>query len=355
MRLAIGSPSEPMPFPDSSPKPQRHFLSIMAIITVHNLQKVYPVAVKQAGIKGTLTHFFHRTYRYIEAVKDISFEIEPGEVVGFLGPNGAGKTTTLKMLTGLIHPSSGQVEVAGHVPFRRDEAFLQKITLVMGQKQQLIWDLPTLDSLRINAAVYGIPDREFKHRVGELTEMLDLHDQLNQPVRKLSLGQRMKAELLAALLHRPKVLFLDEPTLGLDVNAQAAVRDFLRDYNQRYQATVLLTSHYMADITALCQRVLLIYAGQLIYDGSLDQLLDRFAPYREVKVELAQSCSAEALQTYGELEAIEGCIARFIVRRDALPQTISRILAGLQVVDMTITDPPVEEVIGRVFQAGVVT
>ncbi|NEQ25140.1 MAG: ATP-binding cassette domain-containing protein, partial [Microcoleus sp. SIO2G3] len=277
-----------------------------------------------------------------------------GEVVGFLGPNGAGKTTTLKMLTGLIRPSSGQVSVAGQIPFRRDRSFLEKITLVMGQKQQLIWDLPALDSLRINAAVYGIGDREFNGRVEELTEMLSLQTKLTQPVRKLSLGERMKAELMAALIHRPKVLFLDEPTLGLDVNAQVSVREFLRDYNQRYQATVLLTSHYMADITALCDRVLLIYSGKLIYDGSLDSLLERFAPYREVKVELAEGCTTERLETYGEIGAIEGCVVRFIVHREALTQTISRLLADLKVLDMTVTDPPVEEVIGRVFAAGAV-
>lgn len=326
----------------------------MTIIDVAHLSKVYPVAVKDAGLKGTLTHFFHRTYRNVEAVRNVSFTIEPGEVVGFLGPNGAGKTTTLKMLTGLIHPSAGNIRIAEHVPFRRESQFLQKITLVMGQKQQLIWDLPTLDSLKINAAIYGIPDREFRYRVGELTDMLSLSEKLTQPVRKLSLGERMKAELLAALLHRPSVLFLDEPTLGLDVNAQVSVRAFLQEYNQRYQATVLLTSHYMADITALCERVLLIYQGQLIYDGNLEQLLDQFAPYREVKVELAHHCSSTELASFGDLESLDGCIARFIVKREELTGAIAKILSQLQVIDMTVTDPPVEEVIGRVFQAGII-
>jgi ABC-2 type transport system ATP-binding protein len=324
------------------------------MITVESLTKVYPVAVKEPGLGGTLRHFFRRTYRSVKAVQDVTFNIAAGEVVGFLGPNGAGKTTTLKMLTGLIHPSSGRVDVAGHIPFRRDRAFLQKITLVMGQKQQLIWDLPTLDSLRINAAVYNIADREFRDRVGELAAMLSLEDKLTQPVRKLSLGERMKSELLAALLHRPQVLFLDEPTLGLDVNAQVSVREFLKEYNQRYQATVLLTSHYMADITALCERVLLIYAGKLIYDGSLDALFEQFAPYREVTVELPKGCALSDLQAYGEIASMEGCVVRFIVHREDLTQTISRILANLQVVDMTVTDPPVEEVIGRVFQQGAV-
>ncbi|MFH7024988.1 MAG: ATP-binding cassette domain-containing protein [Heteroscytonema crispum UTEX LB 1556] len=336
----------------------------MSIIVAENLSKVYPIAVKEPGIKGTLAHFFRRTYRQIKAVQDVCFEIAPGEVVGFLGPNGAGKTTTLKMLTGLIQPSSGQVRVAGCVPFRRQEAFLQKITLVMGQKQQLLWDLPALDSLKINAAVYNISDKEFQRRVGELTEMLSLEGKLTQAVRKLSLGERMKAELLAALLHRPQVLFLDEPTLGLDVNAQVGVRNFLREYNQRYQATVLLTSHYMADITALCDRVLLIHQGKLMYDGSLDGLLERFAPYREVHVELAHPVPTEKLMSYGDVQLLEGrrpvegdrqTSVCFMIQQEALTRTVSQILADLDVVDLTVNEPPVEEVIGRVFQAGVVS
>lgn len=325
---------------------------MIPLIEVDHLSKRYPVAIKAPGFQGTLRHFWKRTYRMVEAVRQISFQIAPGEVVGFLGPNGAGKTTTLKMLTGLIHPSEGQVRVAGYVPFRREPAFLQTITLVMGQKQQLLWDLPTLDSLRINAAIYGLTDKEFHYRVDDLTEMLSLQDKLTQPVRKLSLGERMKAEMLAALLHRPQVLFLDEPTLGLDVNAQVAVRKFLQAYNQRYQATVLLTSHYMADITALCDRVLMIHQGQLIYDGSLEGLRDRFAPYREVKVELPCPVQAEDLKGYGELEILEGCTARLIVRREDLTQTVARLLTDLVVQDLTVTDPPVEEVIGRVFQTG---
>ena len=324
----------------------------MPVIDVHALSKVYPVAVKEPGLQGTLRHFFRRTYRNVEAVRQVSFQIEPGEVVGFLGPNGAGKTTTLKMLTGLIYPSSGKVKVAGKAPFRRTPAFLRQITLVMGQKQQLLWDLPALDSLRINGAIYGLSDRIFRDRVAELAEMLAITDKLTQPVRKLSLGERMKAEMLAALLHRPKVLFLDEPTLGLDVNAQVAVRDFLRAYNQRYKATILLTSHYMADITALCERVLLIYQGKLIYDGSLEKLLTQFAPYREVKVELAHPSEADHLSRYGDVESLNGCSARLIVQRRALTQTVSRILAEVAIQDLTVTDPPIEEVIGRVFQAG---
>jgi ABC-2 type transport system ATP-binding protein len=324
----------------------------MPIIDVRALKKSYPVAIKDPGLQGTLRHFFRRTYRTVEAVRDVSFQIASGEVVGFLGPNGAGKTTTLKMLTGLIYPSQGEVTVAGQVPFRRTPDFLRQITLVMGQKQQLLWDLPTLDSLRINGAIYGLSDRTFRDRVSELADMLDIADKLKQPVRKLSLGERMKAEMLAALIHRPRVLFLDEPTLGLDVNAQVAVREFLKEYNRRYQATILLTSHYMADITALCKRVLLIYQGSLIYDGDLDGLLNQFAPYREVTVELATHADVTKLEHYGDIESIQGCSVSIIVQRTALTETVSRILAELPVQDLTVTDPPIEEVIGRVFQTG---
>ncbi|MGK7915953.1 MAG: ATP-binding cassette domain-containing protein [Prochloraceae cyanobacterium] len=326
----------------------------MSIIVVENLSKIYPVAVKEPGLKGTLVHFFRRAYREVKAVQNISFQIEAGEIVGFLGPNGAGKTTTLKMLSGLIYPSSGRVKVAGYIPYRRQAKFLEKMSLVMGQKQQLLWDLPALDSLKINAAVYKISEKEFQRRLGELAEMLYLEEKLNQPVRKLSLGERMKAELLAALIHQPQVLFLDEPTLGLDVNAQAAVREFLREYNQRYQATILLTSHYMADITALCQRVMLIYQGQLIYDGSLEQLLERFAPYRQVKVELAQVLPKSKLAQYGEIETVKGQEVRFLVQREQLTNTIGRILAELEVLDLSVTDPPIEDIIGRLFSTGVV-
>lgn len=323
------------------------------MVTVEGLSKIYNIAVKDSGLIGTIRHFWHRQYRSIVAVKDISFAIASGEIVGFLGPNGAGKTTTLKMLTGLIHPSSGQIKVAGHIPFRRDTDFLQKITLVMGQKQQLIWDLPALDSLKMNAAVYDIPEKVFKHRLSELTEMLSLEGKLTQPMRKLSLGERMKAELLAALLHQPQVLFLDEPTLGLDVNAQASVREFLREYNQRYNATILLTSHYMADITALCKRVLLIHQGGLIYDGSLDGLHDNFAPYREVRVELAQPIGdREGLQKYGQILNIDGQAVCFLVPRENLTKTVSQILAELEILDLSVNEPAIEEVIGRVFRAG---
>ena len=324
------------------------------MIQVERLCKTYRVAAKQPGLAGTLRHFVNRRSREVSAVRELSFRLEPGEMVGFLGANGAGKTTTLKMLCGLIHPSSGLVRVAGYEPQRRQRAFLEQITLVMGQKQQLIWDLPPLDSLRVNAAVYGLGDAEAQRRITELAEMLELGEELTRPVRKLSLGQRMKAELLAALLHRPSVLFLDEPTLGLDVNAQARVRSFLADYNRRTGATVLLTSHYMADITALCPRVLLIHQGALFHDGALDALAARLAPCRQVRLELAKPAAPEALAPDGELESCEGQAVRLLVPRERLTTVVAELLARFEVLDLEVSDPPIEELIGGLFQQAAV-
>ena len=325
----------------------------MADIRVVDLCKSYRVAVKSPGLGGALRHLVRREHREIQAVQSVSFEVASGEIVGFLGANGAGKTTTLKMLTGLIHPTSGVASVLGHVPFERRRAFLQDITLVMGQKQQLIWDLPALDSLKVNAAVYDIPKAVADARVTHLAKLLDIEEQLRQPVRKLSLGERMKCELLAALLHQPKVLMLDEPTLGLDVNAQDAMRRFLREYNREFGATVLLTSHYMADIVALCPRVLLIHEGRLIYDGSLSGLVDRFAPYRQVRLDLAEPIEREALGRFGEVEALDGLRAVLIVERARLTETVARVLAELKPRDLSVSDPPVEQVIGKLFLEGV--
>ena len=324
----------------------------MSVINVKNLSKTYKVSLKKPGFKGTIDHFFKRTYRDIVAVKDVSFTINSGEIVGFLGANGAGKTTTLKMLTGLIHPSNGKIKIVDRTPFKRHPTFLKKMSLVMGQKQQLLWDLPALDSLKINAAAYEIPDKIFQQRLQELSEMLSIKEQLKQPVRKLSLGQRMKAELLAALLHHPQVLFLDEPTLGLDVNSQAAIRSFLKEYNERYEATILLTSHYMADITALCERVLLIHEGQLIYDGNLEDLVEKFTPYKEVNVELSYPLSSEKLAHYGQVETMKGQEVRFLVKQEDLTDTIAKILAQLEVNDLSVSDPPIEEVVSQIFSRG---
>ena len=308
----------------------------MPIVAVDQLSRTYRVADRQPGLRGSVEHLLRRRHRDVVAVDGVSFAVEPGEIVGFLGPNGAGKTTTLKMLTGLIHPSAGSVQVAGWVPARRQPRFLEQITLVMGNKQQLIWDLPPLDSFRVNAAVYGIDDSEAKRRIHELADMLELGEELSRPVRKLSLGQRMKAELLAALLHRPAVLFLDEPTLGLDVNAQARVRDFLADYNRRYGATVLLTSHYMGDITALCPRVLLIHQGRLFYDGSLEGLTTRLAPQREVRLELRHLATAEEFQGYGELESLQGHQVRLLIPREQLTQQVGALLSRFEVLDLEV-------------------
>ncbi|MGK7884009.1 MAG: ATP-binding cassette domain-containing protein [Crocosphaera sp.] len=324
----------------------------MSVIDVENLSKLYKVSLKKPGLKGTIKHFFKRKYRDIVAVKNVSFRINSGEIVGFLGANGAGKTTTLKMLTGLIHPSTGNIKIVNHTPFKRNATFLKKMSLVMGQKQQLLWDLPAVDSLKINAAVYEIPDKIFQQRLQELAEMLSIKEQLNQPVRKLSLGQRMKAELLAALLHHPQVLFLDEPTLGLDVNSQAAIRSFLKEYNERYQATILLTSHYMADITALCERVLLIHEGQLIYDGNLEDLVEKFTPYKEVNIELSYSLSPEKLAEYGKVETMKGQEVRLLVKQEDLTDTIAKILAQLEINDLSVSDPPIEEVVSQIFSRG---
>ena len=322
------------------------------MITVERLSKTYRVADKQPGLSGTLQHFFHRRHRDVSAVRDVSFVITPGEMVGFLGANGAGKTTTLKMLCGLIHPSAGVVQVAGHQPQRRHPDFLRRITLVMGQKQQLIWDLPPMDSLRVNAAIYGISDGVARRRITALADLLELGEELTRPVRKLSLGQRMKAELLAALLHEPEVLFLDEPTLGLDVNAQARVRQFLADYNRRTGATVLLTSHYMADITALCPRVLLIHQGQLFHDGPLDSLANRLAPERLVRLELAAPVAAEAFAGLGRLDHLENCEVTLRVSPDQLTTVVAQLLERFCVRDLEVHDPPIDGVIGDLFRQG---
>jgi ABC-2 type transport system ATP-binding protein len=319
------------------------------IIQATDLAKSFRTALKQPGLAGTLRHLVKRTYKDVPAVKGVSFSVARGEIVGFLGANGAGKTTTLKMLSGLLFPSSGSCTVDGFVPFSRAPEFLSRITLVMGNKQQLIWDLPTLDTLRMNAAIYGVPDAVAQQRTQELAAMLALEDKLTQPVRKLSLGERMKAELMAALLHEPSVLFLDEPTLGLDVNAQVAVRNFLKAYNQKTGATILLTSHYMQDIVALCPRVLVIHEGGLVHDGGLGALQEKFAPHKEVRLTLERDMSADALASYGAVK-VDGAIATFSVEPSALTSTVQKMLHELPVKDLSVQDPPIEEVIGKVIR-----
>src|SRR5882672_8191898 len=269
------------------------------MIEVESLSKHYRVHERPPGLVGSLKAVFRRRYRTIRAVDAVSFHIAPGEIVGFLGPNGAGKTTTLKMLAGLLHPTAGRVSVAGFTPQRRQREFLTSITLVMGQKQQLIWDLPAADTFLVNQAIYAIADTDFRARLGELTDMLELGPLLNKQVRKLSLGERMKCELAAALLHRPSVLFLDEPTIGLDVAMQLAVRDFIRAYNERTGATTLLTSHYMDDVIALCPRVIVIDKGRLRYDGALATLIHTLRPDKRVVLRYAGPPAREDLERAG--------------------------------------------------------
>ena len=324
----------------------------MPAISVRSLSKSYLIAEKHPGLKGSINHFFSRRVKKVIAVNNLSFEIKQGEIVGFLGSNGAGKTTTLKMLCGLIHPSSGVIEIYGHKPFLRQKTFLRQITLVMGQKQQLIWDLPPLDSLRVNAAIYGLSDTEAKKRIDELATMLELGVELTRPVRKLSLGQRMKAELLAALLHRPTVLFLDEPTLGLDINAQIRVREFLAQYNKKYGATILLTSHYMGDITSLCKRVLLIHQGELFHDGSLNDLTNRLSPKRCIKIELMEDKPLEDFKQFGDVVQHDGRIIRILIPKSKLSSNLSSLLNTFDVKDIEVTDPPIEELIGKILKTG---
>src|ERR1700729_3304555 len=275
----------------------------MPVIEVSNLTKAFRTYKKQPGFSGAIKGLFHRQYEQTVAVNDVSFQIEPGELVGFLGPNGAGKTTTLKMLSGLLYPSSGTATVLGYTPWERHDAYRRQFAIVLGQKNQLWWDLPAQESLELNAKIYGIPRDSFDRIVGEMTELLAVKDKLNVSVRELSLGERMKMELIASLLHKPRVLFLDEPTIGLDVTSQKTVRDFIRRHNAEQKTTILLTSHYMADIQELCQRVIIIDHGKLFFDGKLSEIVDRFADFKLVTIqcEKTEGYSAGKLSAYGEI------------------------------------------------------
>ena len=322
------------------------------IINVESMSKIYKVADKEPGLKGTVKHFFKRKMINVSAVNNVNFTIKKGEIVGFLGANGAGKTTILKILCGLIYPSSGLLEVSGFSPQRRQTEFLKKITLVMGQKQQLLWDLPPMDSLQVNAAIYGLNDDIARKRINYLAEMLEIGEELTRPVRKLSLGQRMKAELLAALIHEPEILFLDEPTLGLDINAQSRVRAFLSDYNKQTGATILLTSHYMADITALCPRVICIHKGDLFYDGDLEKLTNKLSPRREIRMELKNKKDYDYFKTYGEIKNFSDRVVKLLVPRKNLTEVVSKLLTDLEVIDLEVNDPPIDELIGDLIQSG---
>ncbi len=323
-------------------------------IHVLDLRKTYAVTDREAGVTAALGSLVKRRTKEVTAVNQISFEVAPGEVVGFLGPNGAGKTTTLKMLSGLLYPTSGTVEVWGHVPWKRNKAYLRQISLVMGQRNQLVWDIPASDSFELNRAIYRIPQPEFRSMLASLTELLELEPLLRKPVRNLSLGERMKCEIAAALLHRPRVLFLDEPTIGLDVTAQRRIRTFIAEYNQRYEATVLLTSHYMADVEALCKRVIVIHHGKLLFDGDLASLVERFSPYKTIVVQLEELQAVEVdLTRYGYIVSnIDGRVTLRVPKLETASVT-GRLLADLAVTDLTVEEPPIEEVIEQVFSEGV--
>jgi len=322
------------------------------MIEASHLRKWYRVHRRPPGLAAALRSLVRRTYEDVKAVEDVTFSISAGERVGFLGPNGAGKTTTLKVLSGLLHPTEGRVSVGGFVPQERARGFLEQITLVMGQKQQLLWDLPPSETFLLNRAIYDIPRKQYDATVAELTELLDLAPLLGKPTRQLSLGERMKCELAVALLHRPKVLFLDEPTIGLDVSMQATVRGFVRAYNERFGATVLLTSHYMEDVAALCPRVMVIDKGRLIYDGGLAELVRRVRPDKRVLLRFSRPVERRDLETLGTVIEHGDAEAIVQVSKDALQTAVSRALSSLPLTDLTVEDPPLEEVMRDLFAQG---
>jgi ABC-2 type transport system ATP-binding protein len=321
----------------------------MPVIEIEHLSKSYRVYQKQEGLWASVRGLFRREYREVQAVRDISLTVKKGEFVAFLGPNGAGKTTTLKLLSGVIYPSGGTARVMGHVPWKREIAYRRRFALVMGQKNQLWWDLPALESFRLHQQIYRIDPAAYQATLDELTELLDIGQLLRQPVRELSLGERMKMELTAALLHSPDVLFLDEPTIGLDVVAQHRIQQFLKTYQERRQITVLLTSHYMKDVAALCRRVVIIAQGQIKYDGSLSGIIDRFSGQKLVTLLLADGQPTHELARYGDVVSVEPPKVKLRIERVQVAKTLAAILAQHAVEDIVVEDPPLEEVIAAMF------
>jgi ABC-2 type transport system ATP-binding protein len=332
------------PAPAGSPSPA-------PVIEVRGLTKTFRTYKKEPGFRGSIKGLFHRKYEQVIAVKDVKFSIEAGELVGFLGPNGAGKTTTLKMLAGLLYPTGGEARVLGYVPWERNDGYRRQFALLLGQKNQLWWDLPARESLELNAKIYGIPRDSFNRTVSEMTELLAVKDKLNINVRELSLGERMKMELIASLLHKPKVLFLDEPTIGLDVISQKTVREFLRQYNAREKTTILLTSHYMADIQELCRRVIIIDHGAIFFDGKLNEVIDRFADFKVVTIQCDGAAGRPAvnLARYGEVIEQSAEAIKLKVKRDRVIQVCKELLDELPVTDIDIQEVPIEDVIRQIF------
>jgi ABC-2 type transport system ATP-binding protein len=322
----------------------------MMVINVEHLSKSFDYYRKELGLSNSLKNLFHREKLIKEAVRDISFQVQEGEMVGFLGPNGAGKTTTLKMLSGILHPTSGRASVLGYTPWERKKAFKMQFAIVMGQKAQLWWDLPANESLNLNKHIYEVDDRVYRATLAELTELLDLKDLLNVQVRRLSLGERMKMELVAALLHKPKLIFLDEPTIGLDILSQKRIRGFLKYYNQQKKATVILTSHYMQDVEDLCKRIIIINEGRLVFDGDLHHVNDVFAQSKVIKLQLSSPVSREMLETFGQVKEHSDFAATLEVPRLEVKERSKAILDGLPVVDFNIEDIPVEEGIALMYQ-----
>jgi len=319
-------------------------------IEVRNLTKVFTTTKRRGGLIAAFRNLFRAETMEVRAVEDVSFSLDEGELVGFLGPNGAGKTTTLKMLAGLLHPTSGDARVLGFTPWQRKNAYRSQIALVMGQKNQLWWDLPARDSLALNREIYGIPHDKWKRTVDEMTALLEVGHRMEVQVRELSLGERMKFELIASLLHEPRVLVLDEPTIGLDIDSQQRIREFLRSYNARLRTTILLTSHNMSDIKGLAHRVLLINHGRIMHDGPLAALVDRWSGTKHVRLTASRDLAREELSGYGTVVSVEGPAADLRVPRDRAPAAIGEILARVPVLDLSVEDPPIEDVIAEIFR-----
>jgi len=318
-------------------------------VRVKNLTKNYSGYKKDPGISGSFKSLFNRKYETVKAVEDISFKIEEGELIGFIGPNGAGKTTTLKCLSGLLYQTSGEIEILGYKPQERNYKFLKQIGLIMGQKNQLWWDLPAADSFILQKEIYQISNSSYKKTLSDLLDLLDGHDIYKIPVKKLSLGQRMKMEIVSVLLHNPKVLFLDEPTIGLDVVMQKSLREFLKEYNKKYNSTVLLTSHYMKDVEELCKRVIVINHGKILYDGELSSLIKKFSPYKNIGITFKENIEPKNFETFGEIDEYENQKLQLFVKRESASDAVSKILSKYEVEDINIEDPEIEDVIRKVF------